>query len=135
MRPSMRQCRETWTDSTSDAALIPLEEQCKELVSIWKSFQVLFPEAKDSNVTVVGAGTIPTVDGLLRAVQKAEADWQDKRKSSFGKAKGRFLAFLDTMNDHSYLFSFIPQGDKYTSLITGVVSSVVKVRPTRTSTA
>ena len=36
--------------------------------------------------------------------------------------------FLSTIDDHSYLFAVIPSGDKYLSLFTGVVSSVVKVR-------
>jgi hypothetical protein len=49
--------------------------------------------------------------------------------------KNRFLNFAETMNDYSYLFSIVPSGDKYTSLITGVVSSVVKVRGLLSGTA
>lgn len=31
------------------------------------------------------------------------------------------------MDSHKYLFSVIPDGDKYTSLVTGIITSVVKV--------
>lgn len=36
-------------------------------------------------------------------------------------------SFLTTMNDYSFLFNVIPNSSMYTSLIAGVVSSVVKV--------
>ncbi len=98
------------------------------MAKVWKGFQAFFPDAKEGEVSTVGASNIPTLDNLLRAVQRAEADWEEKKKAGFGKAKGRFRDFLETMDDHSYLFSVIPDGDKYTSLITGIVTSVVKVR-------
>lgn len=31
------------------------------------------------------------------------------------------------MDSHKYLFSVIPNGDKYTSLVTGIITTVVKV--------
>ncbi|CAP65845.1 uncharacterized protein PODANS_5_10580 [Podospora anserina S mat+] len=34
---------------------------------------------------------------------------------------------METMDDHSFLFKFVPTEDKYISLLTGVVTSVVKV--------
>ena len=115
----------------SEIALEPLAAQCREVAKIWKGFQAFFPEAKEGEVSTVGASNIPTLDHLLRAVQRAEADWEQKKKTGLGKAKGRFRDFLETMDDHSYLFSVIPDGDKYTSLITGIVTSVVKVRLAR----
>ncbi|CAP67138.1 uncharacterized protein PODANS_1_21530 [Podospora anserina S mat+] len=33
---------------------------------------------------------------------------------------------METMDDHSFLFKFVPAEDKYISLLTGVVASVVK---------
>ncbi|KAH8883585.1 hypothetical protein GQ53DRAFT_699035 [Thozetella sp. PMI_491] len=57
----------------------------------------------------------------------AEKQWTSKKEEGWGKTKTRFFGFMETMKDHSYLFSFIPDGDKYFSLFTGVVSSIVKV--------
>lgn len=54
-------------------------------------------------------------------------DWQAKRSKGLGKVKSYVVDFLEMMDDHSFLFKFIPTGDKYISLITGVISSVVKV--------
>jgi hypothetical protein len=57
---------------------------------------------------------------------------KDSEKTSVEKtSKTRKLRegvenFVIVMNDHSFLFSVIPNGDKYTSLVTGVVSSIVK---------
>lgn len=70
----------------------------------------------------------PTIPTLWQAVGDASIQWDKKKEKGFGKAKSQFFSFLDTMDAHKYLFSVIPNGDKYTSLLTGVVTSVVKVR-------
>lgn len=62
----------------------------------------------------------------MNAVQRAEAKWANDNESGLGKAKNAVGNFINTMDAHSYLFSVAPNGDKYTSLITGVVTSVVK---------
>lgn len=64
---------------------------------------------------------------LSAAVNDAQSEWAKRNESGFGKAKSQFFSFLETMDSHKYLFSVIPNGEKYTSLITGIVTSVVKV--------
>ncbi|KAF7555178.1 hypothetical protein G7Z17_g2378 [Cylindrodendrum hubeiense] len=100
----------------------PLEKQRKELVETWDTFQHLFHGDGES---VRPPNSIPTIETLRVAINQAQGAWLAKKTKGFGKAKDRFFDFLDTMNDHSYLFKVIPSGDKYISLITGVVSSVV----------
>ncbi|KAI0386544.1 hypothetical protein F5Y04DRAFT_124628 [Hypomontagnella monticulosa] len=68
----------------------------------------------------------PTIRELTAQVESDMKVWANKRESGYGKARTRIQNFLSVMNDHAYLFSVIPSGDKYTSLVTGVISSVVK---------
>jgi hypothetical protein len=70
---------------------------------------------------------VPNVATLQKVVNDAQAKWETKKGTGFGKLKTYVSDFLGMMDDHSYLFKVIPAGDKYISLITGVVSSVVKV--------
>lgn len=95
-------------------------------MEIWQRFREHHHELRP-----VGAGQlvpeVPNITTLRNIVQDAQVEWQAKRSKGLGKVKSYVADFLEMMDDHSYLFKFIPTGDKYISLITGVVSSVVKV--------
>lgn len=52
--------------------------------------------------------------------------WEDKRDSGFGRAKEKMIGFSEALVSFSDLFSIIPQGDKYVSLFTGVISTTIK---------
>ena len=108
----------------SDDILAPLETQRAEMVGTWQEFNHLFETESDSAQL---PGRVPTIETLYKAIDQAQGAWLAKKAKGWGRAKERFLEFSNTMDDHSYLFSVIPSGDKYISLITGVVSSVVKV--------
>ncbi|KAH6684957.1 hypothetical protein F5X68DRAFT_276978 [Plectosphaerella plurivora] len=110
----------------------PLENQRRIVVDLWQKFCHLYP-SKDQGL--VELNNVPTIGTLLKEVHQAEAAWQSKQNKGFNVVKNRFLNFAETMNDYSYLFSIVPNGDKYTSLITGVVSSVVKVSVHHKTTA
>ncbi|KAG8676531.1 hypothetical protein FPOAC1_002536 [Fusarium poae] len=64
---------------------------------------------------------------LYQAIDQAQAAWQDKQARGVRPIRDKFYSFAETMSEYSYLFSIIPNSNEYTSLITGVVSSVVKV--------
>lgn len=105
-----------------DEVLVPLERKRQEVVCLWAKFGHLFP---DESISAESPRHVPQISLLLQSVQQAEAGWsaaEDKKRF-----KRRFNNFIKHMDDHSYLFEVIPSGDKYVSLITGVVSSVVKV--------
>jgi hypothetical protein len=107
---------------TSDVAL--LEKECKELIEVWADFQSHLPKADQQlplNQDLLNIGTVK------KAVEAVAQDWEAKKESKFGKAKDYLFKFCDTLVAHSELFSIFPQGDKYTSLFTGVLSSIVKV--------
>lgn len=93
-------------------------------MDLWKRFSYVFAAENDS---LQPANSVPSISTLFKAIDQAQAEWDEKQTKGFGVAKGRFLNFAVTMNEYSYLFSVVPSGDKYVSLITGVVSSVVKV--------
>ncbi|RDH36294.1 hypothetical protein BDQ94DRAFT_167912 [Aspergillus welwitschiae] len=130
-RQSQRQAEE-WTkwlkfgEATDDAGLKRLDDGRRSIVEIWQRFREHHHE-----LPAVGAGQlvpeVPNITTLRNIVQDAQVEWQAKRSKGLGKIKSYVADFLEMMDDHSYLFKFIPTGDKYISLITGVVSSVVKI--------
>ncbi|KAK4195604.1 hypothetical protein QBC40DRAFT_288817 [Triangularia verruculosa] len=109
-----------------DPVFNPLEQQRKELVRVWQEFQRLFVNSGAHSITEPDSHHVPTIEALQAAVNDAQATWELKRNSGFGRAKTRFLGFMETMNDHSYLFKLLPTEDKYISLFAGVVATVVK---------
>lgn len=100
-----------------------LEERKEGMAKRWKEFN----SSLKIGVILTENDDPPHVNTLLQAVGAAEEEWTKRKESGLGKTKSAVENFLNTLNDHSYLFSIIPNGDKYTSLITGVITSVVKV--------
>lgn len=99
-----------------------LHQQCQRLRETWKKFHVHFDLGDVDHL----AQNPPTVLTLRQAVSEAQKAWADKKTAGFGKAKDRLESFVGTLHDYSFLFSLIPSDDKYTSLITGTISSIVK---------
>lgn len=127
-----RQREETWPEwlntqeHYNDQALLRLEKHKKQIAERWKRFNSDHPGLQLEDVFKEGQGP-PRLDGLLRAAQDTEAVWESKKESGIGKTKSAIENFMDTMNNHSHMFSILPSGDKYTSLITGVITSITKV--------
>ncbi|RGP61610.1 hypothetical protein FSPOR_9936 [Fusarium sporotrichioides] len=117
--------RPTWMghDNSDDANLGPLYNQHQKILELWERFNQIYPDGNPSD----HVNTIPTIEMLYQAIDQAQTAWQDKQARGLRPIRDKFFNFAETMNEYSYLFSIIPNGDKYTSLITGVVSSVVKV--------
>ncbi|KAI0017746.1 hypothetical protein F4780DRAFT_782018 [Xylariomycetidae sp. FL0641] len=103
---------------SSDLSAVELEKQCKEVADAWASFKFRVTEEQESDGP-------PSIESLYQAVQLAQSKWETKKAHGFGKAKDRITSFLGTMDGYRALFSVIPTGDKYLSLFTGVVSSIV----------
>ncbi|KAI0506688.1 hypothetical protein F5B22DRAFT_650506 [Xylaria bambusicola] len=81
-----------------------LTHSSRVLAETWKSFGPLFDV--DSTKCIAGY-SLPSIDALQRAVHDAST-------------------LRESNNDYSFIFSIIPQNDKYTILITGVLSSIAK---------
>ncbi|KAJ6007443.1 hypothetical protein N7540_011419 [Penicillium herquei] len=109
-------------EATNEDVTLPLERQRGVLIQTWQDFQSHFKDASAPQYLNV----IPKIEDLQAAVSEAQNQWNQKHEKGVGKAKTRLFDFLDFMNDHSYFFEFVPTSDKYVSLITGVLSSVVK---------
>ncbi|KAI1479211.1 hypothetical protein F4774DRAFT_138077 [Daldinia eschscholtzii] len=95
-----------------------LEKQRKEVIEMWQQFHHLFPAWEEPTLARDG---VPTIATLRDAVQEAQISWGRKSKT-----RNRLFMFLEALDDHSYLFKLIPTEDKYLSLLTGVISSIVK---------
>lgn len=101
----------------------PLHEQQQQLVEAWKRIRQYFPAINESERDLT---EVPSAGTLHKAVTDAEAVWKRQGQGIWNKTSQQFLDFVGIMNDHSYLFKFIPAGDKYVSLIAGVVTTIVK---------
>lgn len=114
----------------SDPDTRSLQGQAKELAGLWLQLKL---DAGD--IGGLSEDGIPSLSTLWKVAHDAESEWAKKRDKGFGKAKARLFTFLDTMDAHKYLFSIIPNGDKYTSLLTGSLTSIVKASANHEKTA
>jgi hypothetical protein len=71
--------------------------------------------------------SIPKPSNIWTEVKTAQQEWEGRKDSRFGQAKASFSSFCQTLDEHSYLFSIFAKGDNYTTLFTGLISSMVKV--------
>lgn len=101
-----------------------LFKERKELVDTWLKFQTKFPDFSELSPNARGP---PTVEVLRATMRTTVRDWETERSTGLSKAKENFLGFSETLVSFSNLFSIIPQGDKYISLFTGVLSTATKV--------
>lgn len=108
-------------ESFSDADRERLNNRCKEAVKLWKDLCRRSHNGSDLEVF-----NIPSLEKLSAATNKMISDRKSHHQSSFHVAKESFLDFVNVMSDYSYIFSVFPSGEKYTSVITGVLSTIAK---------
>ncbi|KAI1741309.1 hypothetical protein F4680DRAFT_416368 [Xylaria scruposa] len=104
----------------SDPDIASLQQEAKEAANLWRGLKLDLGDLEPFR------DQVPTINTLWAAIDQAQRQWIKKSESGFGKAKTQLRSFFETMDSHRYLFSIIPNGDKYTSLITGVITSIVK---------
>ncbi|KAK8071312.1 hypothetical protein PG997_011515 [Apiospora hydei] len=76
-----------------------------KVAELWADFGHRFPGiSKDK--------ALPSIETLFEAVDTAAADFNQKRLGARGKFVDGFQNIVGTLNDHSYLFSIIPDNDK-----------------------
>ncbi|KAI1081972.1 hypothetical protein F5B20DRAFT_578745 [Whalleya microplaca] len=109
-------------EHTDDRQLLDLEKQCQEVAETWRAFKLHCHNVK----FLEGIDKPPSIHTLQKEVWAAHNKWEGKKEKGFGKAKDNVMTFLEMLDGHKALFSVIPSNDKYLSLFTGVVSSVVK---------
>ncbi|KAK4246011.1 hypothetical protein C7999DRAFT_15812 [Corynascus novoguineensis] len=109
----------------SDQALFRLEKHKSHVAERWRSSNLEHPGLQLKDI-FNECHRPPRLDDLLDAVRDAEAAWEKKKSSGLGKTKQAIENFMDAMSSHSYLFSVIPSNDKYTCLVTGMMTSITK---------
>ncbi|KAI0006516.1 hypothetical protein F4779DRAFT_620531 [Xylariaceae sp. FL0662B] len=109
-------------EQTDDLQLLDLEKQCREVAETWRKFKLHCHNIKFLD----GVDKPPSIYTLQKEVLTAHNKWEARKEEGFGKAKDNAMTFLEMLDGHKALFSVIPSNDKYISLFTGVVSSVVK---------
>jgi hypothetical protein len=68
-----------------------------------------------------------TIESLREAVDASRKTWAAKERLGKGKPQALFHGLMQKFDTHSHLFEVIPQGDLYTSLVTGGAMIIVKV--------
>lgn len=92
----------------------------------WKQFN---KSRKGKNLgPLFDASTPPTIDTLSAAVEEAKSIWERKQRTKSGKVKACLVGFMSQMKEHETVFSIIPSDNIYTSILCGVVSTLVTVR-------
>ncbi|KAK6839089.1 hypothetical protein PG987_004955 [Apiospora arundinis] len=104
--------------SDKDTQLLQL--QCQKVTKLWAEFGHRFNGTSRGN-------SLPSVDDLYSSVGTAASELNQKRLGTRGKIADGFQSFVGALSDHSYIFSIIPDNDKYLSLVTGVLTSIAKV--------
>lgn len=100
-----------------------MEEECKQLAEVWGDFQSRFPDLGTSDLLY---NELPSIRTVRVVVEGVVNQWERKQDKGLRKAKNYLTSYCDTLLCHADLFAMFPQGDKYTSLFTGVLSTVVK---------
>jgi hypothetical protein len=66
-------------------------------------------------------------DDLLSEVDASQKAWADKKRLGRGKPQELFHRLMKNLNAHSDLLKLLPEGDKYTSILTGSLTAMIKV--------
>ncbi|ROW03610.1 hypothetical protein VPNG_07167 [Cytospora leucostoma] len=106
-----------------DERYAELHRECTEVIQVWIKFQADYP---DVGIMMPGSKGPPSVATLKETVDSAIRSWKTRHEEGFGKVRKNFQDFSETVLDFSDIFTIIPQGDKYISLFTGIISTVVK---------
>lgn len=69
----------------------------------------------------------PTIHTLRQVLQGLEKKRENEAGTLWGRTRANMMAFADTMNGHKQLFSLFPSESIYTSVLSGVVSTVILV--------
>lgn len=68
----------------------------------------------------------PDLSVVQSLLKEAQIKFKRSQKSKIGKAKHWFRSFFTILGEHNYLFDLLPTGDKYTSVVTGSFTAIVK---------
>lgn len=100
-----------------------LSVEATRLQEQWIQFQDSIPQ--DERIDTLHSE--PSIDGLIKMVAIVSKAWQSKReKGKRGKAAASFHRLCASLDAHSSMLQVVPQGNQYTSLIVGTITSIVK---------
>lgn len=95
----------------------------------WKNLEgKLKLDKAGAPITSANNGT----DILLLTIQLQRDILQKKQESKGAKVKNFLKRTVQSLENHKYLFAMLPSGDKYTSVLTGSFSALIKVRDYQT---
>ncbi|KAF2234473.1 hypothetical protein EV356DRAFT_501695 [Viridothelium virens] len=99
-----------------------LDVQLQNMVLAWKEYQEILP--KHDRITL--DSNPPTLRNIELACDQWYKAYRAKEDDKLISIKENFQQFCNTLDAHSDLFSVFPNGDKYVSLLSGTISSIVK---------
>ncbi|THV50274.1 hypothetical protein BGAL_0157g00090 [Botrytis galanthina] len=110
-----------------ESKLSNLEEKSDKLSVAWKNLEgKLKLDKAGAPITSANNGT----DILLLTIQLQRDILQKKQESKGAKVKNFLKRTVQSLENHKYLFALLPSGDKYTSVLTGSFSALIKASVT-----
>jgi hypothetical protein len=102
------------------------KKQAKELEDAWDLFYQKIPS--DQRVSL--DKRVPPFDDVKQAMASVASKWEtDRKKGKTGKICSFYTRCCLSIKSHETMLKILPEGDKYFSLFSGVLKSVVFVRP------
>ncbi|TGO14769.1 hypothetical protein BTUL_0048g00070 [Botrytis tulipae] len=115
-----------------ESKLSNLEEKSDKLSVAWRNLE--------DKLKLDKAG-VPTTNGnngtdiLLLTIKLQRDILQKKQESKGAKVKNFLKRTVQSLENHKYLFALLPSGDKYTSVLTGAFSAIIKASVTHSKIA
>jgi hypothetical protein len=101
-----------------------------QLDDAWKSIVKKTQQNEKTTSLARRRELTPTKEHFNSIVKDCQTKLQRRDKDKWNKTKNWFRKTAATINNHNYLFALIPAGDKYTSIITGSFTALVKAGAT-----
>ncbi|KAJ4305939.1 hypothetical protein N0V90_001472 [Kalmusia sp. IMI 367209] len=119
----MSMLQEAMASPRSNPASQKLKERYDELEAAMKAFKDTFSAVDSIGKTNQGLSWT----SLLESVNKLKKQHDDRSTKSFmHRPKKGFQRVCNVINDHSNVLKMLPQGDKYTSIVTGSLETITK---------
>ncbi|KAF5867747.1 uncharacterized protein Bfra_010717 [Botrytis fragariae] len=115
-----------------ESKLSNLEEKSDKLSVAWRNLE---DKLKLDKTGVPATSANNGTDILLLTIQLQRDILQKKRESKGAKVKNFLKRTIQSLENHKYLFALLPSGDKYTSVLTGAFSALVKASVTHSKIA
>lgn len=102
--------------------------QCKEVMGVWMVFRKkksIKRILQKTGLEDFDESKPPTIHTLKKVVRGLEKKREDSAGTLWARTRANMTAFANSMDGHKQLFSLFPSENIYTSVLSGVVSTII----------